>query len=139
MAKLLNKKSEKQNLEKNSNSTKSSSAHLKYARVSPYKLRKVADLIRNKNAVKALLELNLMTQKSSFILSKLVNSCIANATNNFNLNKNNLIISKIMVNEGPKLKRMQPRARGRSFRILKPTAHVIIQMTEKGEPYGAKN
>ena len=88
-------------------------ASVKYVRISPFKARKVANHIRSLKPEDALKALKLMPQKSSLIFYKLIHSCISNATNNFSLNSNELIIKKLVVNEGPKLKRSRARARGR--------------------------
>ena len=108
-------------------------ASVKYVRVSPYKLRKVADIVRNLPPSVALQQLKLMPQKSADILYKLFHSCVSNAVNNFSLDESTLKTSKLIVNEGPKLKRSQPRARGRIFGILKPYSHVELTMVSQGE------
>tara|TARA_Y100001935_G_C17297312_1_gene506908 strand:+ start:729 stop:1103 length:375 start_codon:yes stop_codon:yes gene_type:complete len=108
-------------------------ASVKYVRVSPYKLRKVADIVRNLPPSVALQQLKLMPQKSAGILYKLFHSCVSNAVNNFSLDESTLKTSKLIVNEGPKLKRSQPRARGRIFGILKPYSHVELTMVSQGE------
>ena len=104
------------------------SATVKYVRVSPFKLRKVANEIRGKSAVHSLKVLKVMTQKSSDILYKLLKSAIANAIENNKLEENLLVIDKLIVNQGPVMKRIQPRARGRAFRIIKPTSHATITL-----------
>ena len=108
-------------------------ASVKYVRVSPYKLRKVADIVRALPPETALQQLKLMPQKSAVILYKLFHSCVSNAVNNFSLDKATLKTSKLIVNEGPKLKRSQPRARGRIFGILKPYSHIELAMESQGE------
>ena len=113
-------------------------ASAKYLRVSPYKLRKVADHVRYLNAEDALGQLSLMHQKSAVILYKVVQSCIANAVNNFNLKKSDLKITKLIVNEGSKIKRSRSRAKGRMFRITKPTSHVEVTLINQGEVNGSK-
>ena len=122
-----------------SQSSKEVIASVKYVRVSPYKLRKVADAIRNMTPQDALYYLKNMSQKSSGILYKLIHSCIANAENNYKYEKSTLIISRLVVNEGPKLKRAQPRARGRMFKILKPYSHVEVAMVNQGVKNGSKS
>ena len=104
------------------------SATVKYVRVSPFKLRKVANEIRGKSAVHSLKVLRVMTQKSATILYKLLKSAIANAVENNKLEENLLVIDKLIVNQGPVMKRIQPRARGRAFRIIKPTSHATITL-----------
>jgi large subunit ribosomal protein L22 len=121
-----------------SNISKEVNASVKYVRVSPYKLRKVADIVRNLPPEIALQQLKLMPQKSATILYKLFYSCVSNAVNNFSLDKATLKTSKLIVNEGPKLKRSQPRARGRIFGILKPYSHVELTVVSQGEVNGSK-
>ena len=108
-------------------------ASVKYVRVSPYKLRKVAHIVRNLPPSVALQQLKLMPQKSAGILYKLFHSCVSNAVNNFSLDESTLKTSKLIVNEGPKIKRSKPRARGRIFGILKPYSHVELTMVSQGE------
>ena len=120
------------------NSPKEVKASVKYVRVSPYKMRKVADQVRNLSAIEASQRLKLMPQKSAGIMYKLIKSCIANAVNNFSLTENTLNISKLIVNEGPKLKRSRARARGRIFGILKPYSHVEVTMVNQGVSNGSK-
>lgn len=107
-------------------------AAVKYVRVSPYKLRKVANEIRDNNAQQMLSKLKVMPQKSATILYKLLKSGIANAVNNNSLDDRSLTISKLIVNEGPSYKRARIRARGRIFKIIKPTSHVELELTNKG-------
>lgn len=120
-------------------SSKEVKASVKYVRVSPFKLRKVADEVRNLSAAQAAQKLRVMHQKSATIMYKLIKSCMANATNNFSLNENELNISKLIVNEGPKLKRSRARARGRIFGIMKPYSHVEVTMVSQGVSNGSES
>jgi len=110
-----------------------SKATLKYVRISPFKLRKVADEIRGESALPSLSKMKVFSQKASSVLYNVLKSAIANATSNTDLAAENLFISKIIVNQGPVMKRIQPRARGRAFRIIKPTSHVHIELKQKGD------
>ena len=101
-------------------------------------MRKVADIVRNLPPAVALQQLKLMPQKSAGIMYKLLFSCVSNAVNNFSLDESTLKTTKLIVNEGPKLKRSQPRARGRIFGILKPYSHVEITMVSQGDTNGSK-
>ena len=112
--------------------TKSANASVKMQRVSPRKARLVADLIRYRKVTDALNILRNTYKKTSSILLKLLNSAIANATNNAGLDATKLYISKLLVNDGPTLKRFQPHARGRAFAILKRTSHFYIEVAEIG-------
>lgn len=108
-------------------------ASARFIRVSPFKVRKVADQIRNKNALHASKILAVMPQKAALLLNKVLKSCIANAVNNFNFVDTELDIVSLKINEGPKHKRSRARARGRMFRILKPTAHMEVILAKRGD------
>ncbi len=101
-------------------------AKLNYFRIAPRKIRLVADLIRNKPVERALSILRFTTKKSSQPMTNLLKSAIANAKNNFQLDSNSLYISQIKVDEGPKLKRGRPRARGVVGPIQKKTSHITL-------------
>ena len=102
----------------------------KYIRISPYKLRRIANEIRGAQATVALQQLKQLPHKGAAVLYKVLHSAVANATANKGLNRDSLTIASIMVNEGPFGKRSQPRARGRIFRIIKPTSHIEIVLEE---------
>lgn len=107
-------------------------AKLNYYRVSPRKIRLVADLIKGKNVNEALHHLNFSVKKSSGAVVKLLESAISNAKNNFKVKDlENLYIKKISVDQGPVLKRYMPRARGSASPIKKRTSHITIVLTEK--------
>ncbi len=101
-------------------------AHLNNLRISPRKIRLVADIIRGMNVRNAKIQLEFINKKSAQPVLKLLNSAIANAKHNFNLSEDNLYISKIFVNEGTTLKRWIPRAMGRASNINKRTSHITI-------------
>ena len=103
---------------------------LRYLRIAPRKVRLVADLIRGSKVEAAKTKLEFLTKKAAIPMLKLLNSAIANAKNNFQLDKTNLYISKIFVDEGPKLKRWRARARGVSGRIQKKTSHIILTLSQ---------
>ena len=113
-------------------------AKLNYLRIAPRKVRLVADLIRRKKVVEAETILNFAVKKTSLPLKKLLLSAVANAKNNFQLNPNNLYISKITVDEGPKLKRWMPRARGQAYEIQKKSSHITIILDEIKPEKGPK-
>lgn len=106
-------------------------AILKYTRISPRKVGIVLDLIRNKPVDLAMGILKNTPKAACEDLEKLLKSAVANAENNFNMDKNNLYISECFVCPGPILKRIRPRAQGRAFKILKRTSHVTIVVKEK--------
>jgi large subunit ribosomal protein L22 len=105
-------------------------AKLKYLRIAPRKVRLVADLIRGKKVSQALNFLEFLPKKSALPFFKLLKQAIANAKHNFQLDESNLYISKILVDEGPKLKRQMPRARGISYEIKKRTSHITLFLDE---------
>ena len=108
-------------------------AKSKYIRQSPYKLRLVLNLIRGLPVSEALDILKFTKRKASDEITKVIQSAMANAENNFGLNSNDLYISKAIADEGPTLKRFRPRARGRAGRINKRTSHLIIELASIGE------
>lgn len=115
-------------------------AKLRYLRIAPRKVRLVADLIRGKNVEEATHILNFVRKRAAKPILKLLNSAIANATHNFQLKKENLYIAKITVDEGPKLKRWRPRARGIAYEIQKKTSHVTLVLAEvKNKSKNSKN
>ena len=105
-------------------------AYLKGTRLSPQKAALVADQIRGKKVDEALDFLIFNKQKGSAIMKKLLESAIANAENNNNSDIDKLSIKTVIVNQGMRLKRMKARARGRADRIIKPTCHIKIVLTE---------
>jgi large subunit ribosomal protein L22 len=96
--------------------------------VTPMKARRVIELIRNKRAADALAVLKFAPQAASEPVAKVLASAIANATNNFELDEDTLVVSRAFVDEGPTLKRFQPRAQGRAYRIRKRTSHITIEV-----------
>ena len=105
-------------------------AYLKGTRLSPQKAALVADQIRGKKVDEALDFLIFNKQKGSAIMKKLLESAIANAESNNNSDIDKLSIKTVIVNQGMRLKRMKARARGRADRIIKPTCHIEIILTE---------
>ena len=106
------------------------SAASKYIRISPTKIDVIIAKIRGKSYKEALQILKYLPQKSGAIVWQTLYSAVSNATNNFDLEKENLIISEAFVNQGPILKRMRPRAQGRAFSIQKKMCHITIRVTE---------
>jgi large subunit ribosomal protein L22 len=109
--------------------TTEAKAFARSIRMSPHKIRRVVDQIRGRSYEEALMILQFMPYKACEPVLKLLYSAAANAKNNFNLNKSELIISEVYVDQGPVMKRFQPRAQGRGYPILKPTSHVSITVT----------
>lgn len=98
----------------------------KYIRMSPHKVRRVLNQIRGCSYQDALMILEFLPYSASGPVWQVVHSAAANAQNNYNLDKKKLIINEIFANEGPKLKRIRPRAQGRAYSILKPTCHITV-------------
>lgn len=105
-------------------------AKLKYLRIAPRKVRLVVEQIRGKKVIEAESILNFMTKKGSLPVLNLLKQAVANAKNNFQLDPLNLFISKITVDEGPKIKRWRARARGSAAEIQKKVSHVTILLDE---------
>ena len=105
-------------------------AKLRYLRIAPRKVREVADLIRGKEVGKAQTQLEFLVKKSAKPVLKLLKSAVAQARHNFQLDQSNLYISKILVDEGPKLKRWRAASRGRVSPIMKRTSHITIILDE---------
>lgn len=108
-----------------------SKAHLSYARISNRKVKIVIDLIRNKPIGEAIAILKFSPKAASSLVEKLVNSAVANAENNHHLDVEKLFVKEIYANQGPTLKRIQPRAQGRAFPIRKRTSHISVVLAEK--------
>lgn len=102
-------------------------------RLTPSKARLVANLVRNKDVEVALNILRFTNKKAAPLIEKTLKSAIANAVNNFEMNEDKLFVSKILIDAGPLLKRIKPRAKGRADRIQKKTAHITIVVSEKKE------
>uniref|UniRef100_A0AAU7ZZ76 Large ribosomal subunit protein uL22c n=1 Tax=Primula medogensis TaxID=3230262 RepID=A0AAU7ZZ76_9ERIC len=94
--------------------------------MSAHKARRVIDQIRGRSYEETLMILELMPYRACYSILKLVYSAAANASYNMGSNETNLIISKAEVNEGTTVKKLRPRARGRSFPIKRPTCHITI-------------
>jgi len=106
-------------------------ASARYIRISPRKVRVVIDLVRGKSVTEALTLLKFIPKRASEPIAKVIASAAANAEHNFNLNKDNLVVSQAFVDQGPTLKRFHPRQRGQAFPILKRTSHITVTVKEK--------
>lgn len=103
-------------------------AKAKYIRVSPRKVRLVVDLVRGKKAEEALAILKFTPKAAAADVIKVIKSAVANAEHNFNLRRKDLVISEIMADAGPTLKRFEPRARGMAYEIKKRTSHITVSV-----------
>ena len=100
----------------------------KYIEMSPHKVRRVLNQIKNRPYKEALMILEFMPYRSCVPIWKVLHSALANGINNFNLEPNNIKIASAYVDEGPKLRRVELRAKGQANRILKPTCHIMIKI-----------
>ena len=108
---------------------KASATHI---RISPRKVRMVVDTVRGKSVSQALSILGFTRKKAALPVQKLLKSAVANAVENGGINDvDTLVIDRIMVDEGPTLKRYMPRARGRATPIRKRTSHIRIILRER--------
>lgn len=106
------------------------SATLKFTRISPQKMRLVANQIRGLPVDHALNLLSFSNKKASNLLKKLLESAIANAEHNDGADIDDLKVTAVTVDQGPTMKRLQARARGRADRLLKRTSHITVTVTE---------
>ncbi|SRR5579883_149237 len=106
-------------------------AKLKFARLSAQKCRLVCDLIRGLPIDRALDILKFSRKRSATVLKKVLDSAIANAEHNHGADIDELRVAKIFADQGPAYKRMMPRAKGRGARILKPTCHITIVLSDE--------
>ena len=98
----------------------------RYIRMSPYKVRRVLDQIRGRSYREALIVLEFMPYRACEPVLKLLTSAAANAEHNAGLDRTQLVITQAYANQGPVLKRFQPRAQGRAYQIRKPTCHITV-------------
>ena len=106
-------------------------ATAKYIRIAPRKVRIVMNLVRGKSVNDALAILKFTPKVGADAVEKVLNSAIANAENNFDMDVDRLFISSAFVDQGPTLKRIHPRSRGQAFKILKHTSHITVAVNEK--------
>lgn len=108
-------------------------AIVKYVRISPRKVRQVVDLIRGKKVNEALAILRYTPKRASEVVTKVVKSAAANAENNLQMEKDELFVTSCFVDQGPTLKRFQPRAMGRADIMRKRTSHITVMVGDKKE------
>ena len=117
--------------ERNNNKDTRPSAKISYARSPVQKACFVLDAIRGKDVESALGILAYNPRYASGVIKKLLESAIANAENNNHLSADKLYIAECYANQGPTMKRVQPRAQGRAYRILKRTSHITVVLDER--------
>lgn len=102
----------------------------KYVRMSPSKVGVVLDLIRGKQINEAFAILEYTPREAAVVIKKVLKSAVANAEHNLELDASNLYVSECFVGQGPTLKRFQPHAQGRAFKILKRTSNITVVVKE---------
>ena len=113
------------------NADKRPQAHAKYIRISSRKVKIVIDLIRGKKVDEALAILAFTPKAASPVVAKVLNSAIANAVNNQELDRNDLYVAEVYANPGPTLKRYVARSRGSASPMLKRTSHISVVLGQK--------
>ena len=106
-------------------------AYLRNVRISPRKVKIVLDLIRNKPVDYAMAVIKHTPKAACEDLEKLLKSAVSNAENNHDMDKEKLYVAECFANKGPTMKRVQPRAQGRAYRIDKKTSHITLVLKEK--------
>lgn len=106
-------------------------AQAKYIRQSPYKVRRVLDVVRGMPVGEARAVLQHTNRRAADPVKKVLDSAVANAEHNFSLDADELVIAEAFADEGPTLKRWRPRARGRATRIRKRTSHITIVVADQ--------
>ncbi|MGB4503732.1 MAG: 50S ribosomal protein L22 [Syntrophaceticus sp.] len=108
-------------------------AVVRYVWISPRKLRQVAELVKGKAVAEALAILKFMPGKAAVPIAKVLNSAAANAEHNLDLDRDDLYVKSILVDEGPIVKRYRPRARGRADLKRRRTSHITVVVAERKE------
>jgi len=108
-------------------------AQAKHVRQSPYKVRRVLDLVRGLPVDEALIVLEYTNRKAALTVQKVLRSAVANAEHNFALDAEELIVQEAYADEGPTLMRFRPRARGSASKIRKRTSHITIVVADQEE------
>ena len=106
-------------------------AKVTHVRIAPRKVRVVIDLIRNKPVAQARAILKATPKAASYDVIKVLDSAVANAENNFQMNKDALYVKTALVGPAPTMKRIQPRSRGSAYPILKRSSHITVVVAEK--------
>ena len=106
-------------------------AFARFIHVSPRKLRLVADMVRSTPVDVALEQLRFSSKNAALPLTKAINSAVANAVHNFNLNKEDLFVKSVTIDQGPVYRRYAPRAQGRAFIERKRTSHINVVLENR--------
>lgn len=105
----------------------------KHVRMSPRKARLVANLIKGKDIQEAEAILRYTPNKAAKVIQKVLLSATANAENNLELDRENLVVKSAIIDQGPSIKRIKPRAQGRADRMVHRTSHVTVVVAEREE------
>jgi len=108
-------------------------AKLEHVRLSPYKTRLVADLVRGKSVDQAVSILDSLPNRAAVTIKKVLLSAAANAENNFRMNRDALYVSKILIDGQGAVKRVSPRGMGRADIVRKPLSRIYVSVSEKEE------
>ena len=103
----------------------------KNARISPYKVRQVLELIRGKSAEKAVVILKYSDKKAARIILKVLNSAMANAEHNYGMDLDKLYVAEAFANQGPMMKRFRPAAKGAAHPYVHRTSHITVTLGER--------
>lgn len=106
-------------------------AEAKYVRISPLKVGFICTEIRGKRVDEALAILKFTPKKGAGILEKVLKSAIANAENNFNMDRDSLYVSEAYANDAPRMKRWRPKAKGMAYPIIKRSSHIGVVVKER--------
>jgi large subunit ribosomal protein L22 len=105
----------------------------RYVKMSPLKVRRVAQMIRGQRVSEAQAMLKFTPSRAARVLEKVLNSAVANAENNLELDRDELVVARAYVDKGPSMKRMTPRARGRADILTKRSSHVTVIVADRGK------
>ena len=108
-------------------------AQARFVRVTPFKARRIVDLIRGLHVEEARRVLQFTPRAAALPVRKVLESAVANAEHNFQLPADNLFVARAFVDEGPTLKRHRPRALGRAYRVNKRTSHITVVVDSREE------
>jgi large subunit ribosomal protein L22 len=106
-------------------------SHNKNVGYSAYKVRRVIDLIRSRNVSDAKIQLDLLGSPVALEILKILNSAIANAVNKDSANEDELIVTRVFADAGPRMKRFKPKARGRAGAFDRPSSHITIEVNSE--------
>jgi len=109
-------------------------AKSRYVQSAPRKLRAVAKLVKNQTASQSLITLRYTQKKAAGLLAKTIKTAIANAVNNFNLDKDNLVVKSVLIDQGPTLRRMIAMSRGSGNTYKKRTSHITVILYTTDQP-----